>query len=166
MNSPNRLKNVMTGKLAVLAAIVLFVIPTAQSQQVEKLELVLSSPTVNTDKHDGYQFELRGLLLPKNTPFACGLVQDANRLGRYLLKVRYNKSDGLIATWVINLNDGRVIVWDAFIKYEVPEDSKDPLSFSYDAVILRSDQKALTDYTPASPDCFGGKLVIYFLNGA
>lgn len=107
---------------------------------------------------------MRGNLYPGNTPFACDLVQSANRVGRYLLRVRQNKTDGLIATWQIVLNDGRVIIWDSYSKYELDE-SGNPLSFAYEAVILRSDQKVLADFTPQSPDCFGGKLVLYFLNG-
>lgn len=133
-------------------------------QQVEKLELTLLPPTHNTDRGDGYGFEMRGNVYPGNTPFACGLVQDANRVGRYLLRVRQNKADGLIATWVVTLNDGRSVVWDSYSKYELDE-SGNPLSFAYEAVILRSDQKVLTDFTPQSSNCFGGKLVLYFLNG-
>lgn len=163
MSSPkNCLKQ---NRLLIIAGFlaVLFATP-AQSQQLEKLELTLLPPTYNTDRKDGYGFEMRGNLYPGNTPFACDLTQDANRVGRYLLRVRQNKTDSLIATWVIVLNDGRVIIWDSFSKYELDE-SGNPLSFAYEAVILRSDQKVLTDYTPQSPDCFGGKLVLYFLNG-
>lgn len=153
-----------------ISAIALTVKPplaSAQSatfQQLEKLELTLLPPTYNTDRKDGYGFEMRGNLYPGNTPFACDLVQDTNRAGRYLLRVRQNKTDGLIATWVITLNDGRQIIWDSYSKYELDE-SGNLLSFAYEAVILRSDQRVLTDYTPQSLNCFGGKLVLYFLNG-
>lgn len=146
--------------IAIVAAFAL----SANAQQIEKLDAVLASPTINTDRGDGYGFEMRGNIYPKNTPFACDLTQDANRVGRYLLKVRQNKADGLIATWQIVLNDGRVIIWDSYSKYELDE-SGNPLSFSYEAVILRSSQHAITDFTPQSPACFGGKLVLYFLNG-
>lgn len=134
------------------------------AQQVEKLELVLLPPNYNTDRGDGYGFEMRGNIYPGNTPFACDLVQDANRVGRYLLRVRYNKADGLIATWAVTLNDKRTIAWESYSKYEL-DDSGNPLSFAYEAAILRSSQRVLTDYTPQSPNCFGGKLVLYFLNG-
>jgi len=136
----------------------------SKAQQVEKLELTLLPPTYNTDRKDGYQFEMRGNVYPGNTPFACDLIQEANRVGRYLLRVRQNKADGLIATWAITLNDGRSIVWDSYSKYELDE-SGNPFSFAYEAVILRSGERVLTDYTPQSPNCFGGKLVLYFLNG-
>lgn len=150
--------------MAVLPACLAATPVVTTAQQVEKLELTLLPPTYNTDRGDGYGFEMRGNVYPGNTLFACGLVQDANRVGRYLLRVRYDKSDGLIATWVVTLNDGRSIVWDSYSKYELDE-SGNPLSFTYEAVILRSDQKVLTDYTPANPNCFGGKLILYFLNG-
>lgn len=134
------------------------------AQQIEKLELAIASPTINTDRGDGYGFEMRGNLYPKNTKLECGAVQSANRIGRYLLKVRQNKPDGLIATWVITLNDGRQIAWESYSKYELDE-SGEPLSFSCEALVLKTGQKVLTDFTPQSPDCFSGKLSLYFLDG-
>jgi len=136
-----------------------------KAQQVEKLDAVLASPTINTDRGDGYGFEMRGSIFPKNTKLECGVVQSANRIGRYLLNVRQNKPDGLIATWVITLNDGRSIAWESYSKYELDE-SGEPLSFSYEGLVLKTGQKVITDFTPQLPDCFSGRLVLFFLNGA
>jgi len=125
-------------------------------------------PTYNTDRGDGYQYEMRGSVYSKNIMTECGkqpdAIQDLPRLGRYLIRVRYNKADGLIATWAVTLNDKRTIAWESYIKYELDESGK-PLSFAYEAAILRSGERVLADYTPQSPNCFGGKLVLYFLNG-
>lgn len=166
MNLPKNLKRPLTilSQLLLIAGAVLVLSATLKAQQIEKIELTLLPPTYNTDRKDGYGFEMRGNAYPGNAPFDCDLVQDANRVGRYLLRVRQNKADGLIATWVVTLNDGRSVVWDSYSKYELDE-SGNPLSFAYEAVILRSDQKVLTDYTPQCPNRFGGKLVLYFLNG-
>lgn len=135
---------------------------TAQSQQIEKLELVIAPPIYDNNQNNGYQFELRGNIYPKNTVFACGSQPEIARIGRYLIRVRYSQPDGMIATWVITLNDGRTIIWDAFTKYEIQPDGF-PLSFAYEAVVLRSIQSALTDYTP-EPSCFGGRLTVFFLD--
>lgn len=145
---------------------ILIVTVTADAQQVEKLELTLAPPTINTDRGDGYQFEMRGNIYGKNAEINCQnqTIADSPMLGRYLLRVRYNKSDGMIATFAVTLNDKRTIAWESYFKYELDE-SGNPLSFAYEAAILRSDQKVLTDFTSQSSNCFGGKLVLYFLNG-
>lgn len=154
----NSLK-VMLPKI-IFAVVVAFCAP-AQAQQVEKLELVIASPIYNNNQNNSYQFELRGNLYPRNTTFACGSQPEIARVGRYLVRVRYSQLDGMIATWVITLNDGRTIIWDAFTKYEIQPDEL-PLSFTYEAVVLRSTRTALTDFTP-EPDCFGGRLTVFFL---
>ncbi len=153
------LKNII--RFSILTAILAAVAQFAQAQQIEKLELVLASPIYDNNQNNGYQFELRGNIYPKNTAFVCGSQPEIARLGRYLLRVRYSQPDGMIATWAITLNDGRTIIWDAFTKYEIQEDGL-PLSFAYEAVVLRSTQGALTDYTPEA-GCFGGRLTVFFL---
>lgn len=165
---------------ALSVALLALLASLSKAQQVEKLELTLAPPTYNTDRGDGYQFEMRGNLYPKGVDASCSMQPTVSRIGTYLLRVRYFKPDNadfpvrneLIATWVINIGSaldiqqgrGRQVVFESYSNYQLDEFAM-PLSFAYEGIVLRSTQKALTEYTPQLPDCFGGKLVLYFLNG-
>jgi hypothetical protein len=158
---------------------VLVMVMLGWSQQIEKQEFVLGPPTHNTNRGDGYGFEIRGNLYPKGTAFDCGSQPAVARAGTYLLKVRYFANckisadctkQEMIATWVVRIGSaqeiqagaGKQLMWEAYTKYE-PGDDGQPLSFPYEAAVLRSDQRAMTEFFPVSPECFGGKLSVYYL---
>jgi len=133
-----------------ITILIAMTIPTL-AQQVEKLNVLLSTPTTNTDRKDGYQYEARGNVFEKQT-----------KVGRYLLRIRYNRTDGTIATFAVTIAGRGTLVWDSFFKYELEE--SEPLSFSYEGKNLKDGQRILTEYTPLFPNEFGGKLSIWFLN--
>lgn len=132
------------------------------AQRIERLDLVLAPPTVNTDRGNGYGFELRGDVFAKNTATECGKQPTGEKLGRYLLKVRYAaENQELIATWAITLG-ARTVAFDSYSRYELDDDGE-PLAWIYEGHVLRAKTRVLTDFSAASPNCFGGRLMLYFV---
>lgn len=135
---------------------------SADAQRIEKLDLILAPPTINTDRGNGYGFELRGDVFAKNTVIECSKQPTGEKLGRYLLKVRYaGESQELIATWAITLG-ARTVAFDSYSRYELGDDGE-PLAWVYEGQVLRAKTRVLTDFSAASPDCFGGRLTLYFV---
>ena len=48
-------------------------------------------------------------------------------------------------------------------KFDPNEDGAE-FSWSYEGIILHSDKQILADFALLSKSCFGGKLIVYFLN--
>lgn len=120
-------------------------------QVVSTITCELESPYYNTDRGDGYGYQVKGYLV--------GTTLES--IGRYTLKVRKNTPEELIATWVITFNDGRTIIWEGNTHYEIYENQV--LNFSYEATILRSSQKVIADFTPSGEVPYEGRLRLFFL---
>lgn len=142
----------------------------SNAQTIEKLELVLGPPVYNTNRGDGLAYEARGNVYAKNTPFEClALGPEAQaeasktRLGTYRIAVSTGNPAEHIATYSVRLSDGRNLIWWAYIKID-PDENGSEFSWTYEGIILRSTQTILTDFTPLSRNCFGGKLTVFFLN--
>lgn len=135
---------------------------SAGAQRIEKLDLVLGPPTRNTDRGDGYGFEMRGDVFAKSTTFDCGQQPAAPKLGRYLLKVRYQGGNQeLIATWAITLG-ARTVAFESYSRFELDPDGE-PVAWVYEGEVLRAKTSVITDFSAASPSCFGGRLTLFFL---
>lgn len=125
----------------------------ALAQQVEKLNATLSTPTINTDRRDGYQYEVRGNVFDQNE----------NKIGRYLFRVQYHNGFETIATVAVTLNNRGTLAWQAYYKRELKDDGES-LSFVYEGKNLKDGKRILSEYTPSYLTEFGGKLTIFFLN--
>lgn len=125
----------------------------ALAQQVEKLNATLSTPTINTDRRDGYQYEVRGNVFDQNE----------NKIGRYLFRVQYRNGFETIATVAVTLNNRGTLAWQAYYKRELKDDGES-LSFVYEGKNLKDGKRILSEYTPSYLTEFGGKLTIFFLN--
>lgn len=140
-------------KLFASIAIAIALSTPALAQQVEKLTALLSTPTINTDRKDGYQYEVRGNVFD----------QSENKIGRYLFRVQYHNNTETIATVAITLNARGTLAWQAYYKRELKDDGES-LSFAYEGKNLRDGKRILSEYTPSYLTEFGGKLTIFFLN--
>jgi hypothetical protein len=111
------------------------------------------------------QFEVRGNVYPKSRIFDCANNSGDGRIGTYRMTVYYGSPSEYQGTMLIHLLDGRNLFWQAYYKIDPDETGQVDFSWPYEGIILRSTQTILTDYAPLSRSCFGGKLVVYFLNG-
>lgn len=144
-----------------------FISVRSNDQVVEKLELVLAPPTYNTDRHDGLYYEARGGVYEKGTVFNCGLEPDIKRLGTYRIGVSYGTSREHIATYQITIGERpnvRILVWQGYFKFDPNEDGSE-YAWAYSGYQAHTEISILTDFTLLSKSCFGGRLIIYFLNG-
>lgn len=140
---------------------------SVKAQQVEKLELILAPPIYLGNPALGY-YEARGNVYGKKAVFDCGLRTDSERVGTYRIGVAFGSPREHVATYQITLGerpDVRFLFWQGYYKYDPFEDGSTDFSWPYSGIVLRSTQTILTDFTPLSKSCFGGKLVVYFLNG-
>jgi len=140
-------------KLLLSLAIAIALSTPTLAQQVEKLNALLSTPTINTDRRDGYQYEVRGNVFDLSE----------NKIGRYLFRIQYHTDLETIATVAITLNARGTLVWQAYYKRELKDDGE-PLAFAYEGKNLKDGTRILSEYTPSYPNEFGGKLTIFFLN--
>ncbi|HMV87917.1 MAG TPA: hypothetical protein PLD20_26875 [Blastocatellia bacterium] len=160
---------------ALMALLCVLSLP-ASAQRIEKLDLVMAPPTVNTDRGNGYGFEMRGDVFARGTSLPEPRLSVAldgkvsavcdqpagEKLGRYVLKVRYaGENQELIATWAITLG-ARTVAWESYSRYEIGDDG-DPLSWVYEGQVLRAKTQVISDFTAASPNCFGGRLTLFFI---
>jgi len=155
-----------TAKLLLIPLIMTLAL-SLKAQQIEKLELILASPIYLGNPALGY-YEARGNVYDKKTVFDCGLRTDAKRLGTYRIGVAYGTPREHVATYQITLGerpDIRILFWQAYYKIDPFEDGSTDFSWSYEGIILHQAGTILTDFMPLSRSCFGGKLVVYFLNG-
>lgn len=137
-----------------------------KSQTIEKLELILAPPIYLGNPALGY-YEARGNVYAKGIKvgFECGIQPAVQRVGTYRVGVSYGNPSEHAGTYLVRLSDGRSLFWNGYYKIDPFEDGTTDFSWSYEGIILRSTQIILTDYTPLSRSCFGGKLTVYFLNG-
>ena len=169
MNLPKDLRCLNRRGLLLSACIALLLIiacaPSAKihAQTIEKLELVLGPPIYNTDRGDGYYYEVRGNVYAKGAAFNCEAKDQGPRIGTYRIGASYGSAGEHIATYLVRLTDGRQLFWQGYFKFDPNEDGSE-VSWPYEGVILHSDKQILADFTPLSKTCFGGKLTIYFLN--
>ena len=151
--------------LSAMTAVILCSLMSARSnaQSIEKLELVLAPPTYNTDRHDGYYYEVRGNLYPKETAFDCDNRPAVARVGTYRIGVSWGGPAEFQAVMLVALADKRQVLWQGYFKFDPNEDGAE-FSWSYEGIILHSDKQILADFALLSKLCFGGKLIVYFLN--
>lgn len=137
----------------------------SEAQTVEKLELVLAPPIYNTNRGDGLQYEVRGNVYEKSSAvaFGCDSRPEIQRIGTYRITVSYGIASEHIATYLVRLSDGRSLFWSGYFKLDPNEDGSE-VSWPYEGIILHQTGTILADFTPLSKSCFGGKLIIYFLN--
>jgi len=137
-----------------------------KAQQIEKLELILAPPIYLGNPALGY-YEARGNVYASKDAkaFSCDGEYGSGRVATYRIGVSYGMAGEHVATYLVRLNDGRALFWQAYIKFDPFEDGTTDFSWSYEGIILHQAGSILTDYTPLSRSCFGGKLVVYFLNG-
>jgi len=137
---------------------------TTKAQQIEKLELILAPPIYLGNPALGY-YEARGNVYAKGTAFDCATNPSIDRLGTYRIGVSFGSPSEHIATYLVRLKDGRDLLWQGYFKIDPEENGAVDFSWSYEGIVLHQTGTILTDFTPLSRSCFGGKLTVYFLNG-
>lgn len=167
--------------LGLLLLVGLALVATAQGQALEKREVVLAEPSRDTDRKDGYGFELRGEVYRAGAKKECAEMNldgslktvycPADQVGTYLVRVRsYNReTQEIIGTLAVRLGSardiqlrfGRQIIWDPYFRYGTNPDTGEPLSYSYSARCIECNDFVTTEFTPTSPTAFTGKLTIY-----
>ncbi len=135
------------------------------AQTIEKLEAVLTPPIYINNAGGMLAFEARGNVYPKGHVFECGENSGDGRIGTYRMTVLYGTASEYQGTMLIRLSDGRDLLWHFYYKIDPDEIGQPDFGWPYEGIILHTDKTILTDYTPLSRKCFGGKLVVYFLNG-
>jgi hypothetical protein len=157
----NSLKNLAQASILIL---LIGAGAAVKAQTIEKLELVLGPPIYNTDRHDGYYYEARGNVYAKGTAFDCEAKDQGPRIGTYRIGVSYGAASEHIASYSARLNDGRNLLWQGYFKFDPNEDGSE-YGWAYSGIQTHSEINILTDFTLLSRSCFGGRLVVYFLNG-
>ena len=151
-------------RFLILTAIVAAIALPVKARTTEKAEYVLAPPIFVHDPGGKLAYEVRGNVYPKGYAFDCEQGREDGRVGTYRFTILYGSPSEYQGQALVSLKDGRNLVWRFYYKIDPDEIGQTDFSWPYEGNILNQETEILTDFTPLSRKCFGGKLVVYFLN--